>query len=41
MMFYNYICYNSVAKYLEMKAESLEKLDRNLVSKTTRKTKNS
>ena len=28
-------------KYLEMKAESLEKLDRNFASETTRKTENS
>ena len=30
-----------MAKYLEIKADSLEKLDLNLASKTTRKTENS
>ena len=38
VMFYDYFCKNSVAKYLEKKAESLEKLNCNLTSKTARTT---
>ena len=36
VMFYDYFCYNSVAKYLEKKAESLEKLNCSLASETAR-----
>ena len=37
-MSYDYFCWNSVAKYLEKKEESLEKLNCNLASETARTT---
>ena len=37
-MFYDYFCLNSVAKYLEKKGDSMEKLNCNLASETARTT---
>ena len=38
VMFYDCFCLNSVAKYLEKKADSMEKLNCNLASETARTT---